>query len=146
MKRLAGFLILLMSVFFVACGSAEPTPPPTLSLTLLATDIAYDKDRIEVMAGQPVRIMLSNEGALEHDFSIMEIPHVGEVMAEEMEEEMGHDMNEMEMDPEVHVAAPIGGRSSVEFTPSTPGEYEFFCTVAGHKEAGMKGTLVVQAP
>ncbi len=149
MKRLAGFLILLMSLFFVACGSAEPTSSPTLSLTLLATDIAYDKDHIEVMAGQPVRIMLSNEGALEHDFSIMEIPHEGEVMAEEMEGETGHnvhDMSGMDVDPEVHVAAPIGGRSSIEFTPSTPGEYEFFCTVAGHKEAGMVGTLAVQAP
>ncbi len=146
MKRLAGFLVILLLLTLVACGSSEPTPPPTLSLSLLATDIAYDKERIEVMAGQPVRIMLNNEGVLEHDFSIMEIPHVGEVMGEEMEEEMGHDMSAMEMDPEVHVAAPIGGRGSVEFTPSTPGEYEFFCTTAGHKEAGMKGTLVVQAP
>ncbi|MAT96242.1 MAG: hypothetical protein CL608_03790 [Anaerolineaceae bacterium] len=148
-KRLAGFLVILISLILVACGSAEPTPPPTLSLSLLATDIAYDQEQLEVMAGQPVKIMLSNEGALEHDFSIMEIPHLGEVMAEEMEEgaEHGvHDMSEMDMDPEVHVAAPIGGRSSVEFTPSTPGEYEFFCTTAGHKEAGMKGTLVVQAP
>lgn len=146
MKRLAGFLVILLLLTLAACGSAEPTPLPKLSLSLLATDIAYDKDQLEVMAGQPVRIMLNNEGALEHDFSIMEIPHLGEVMAEEMEEEMGHDMSTMEMDPEVHVAAPIGGRSSVEFTPSTPGEYEFFCTTAGHKEAGMKGMLVVQAP
>jgi uncharacterized cupredoxin-like copper-binding protein len=145
-KRLAGFLVVLILLTLAACGSAEPTPPPTISRSLLATDIAYDKDRIEVMAGQPVRITLNNEGALEHDFSIMEIPHVGEVMAEEMEEEMGHDMSALEMDPEVHAAAPIGGRSSVEFTPSTPGEYEFFCTVAGHKEAGMVGTLVVEAP
>ena len=149
MKRLAGFLVILLLLILAACGSAEPTPPPTLSLSLLATDIAYAQESIEVMAGQPVRITLSNEGALEHDFSIMEIPHVGEVMAEEMEEgaEHGiHDMSEMDMDPDVHVAAPIGGRNSVEFTPSTPGEYEFFCTTAGHKEAGMKGTLVVQAP
>ena len=146
MKILAGFLVILISLIIVACGSTEPTPLPTLSLSLLATDIAYDQDRLEVMAGQPVKIMLSNEGALEHDFSIMEIPYVGDVMAEETEEEMAHDMNAMEVDPEVHVAAPVGGRSSVEFTPTTPGEYEFFCTVAGHKEAGMKGTLVVQAP
>ena len=146
MKRLAGFLVVLILLALTACGAAEPTPLPTLSLPLLATDIAYDKDRLEVMAGQPVRITLNNEGALEHDFSIMEIPHVGDVMAEEMEEEMGHDMSAMEMAPEVHAAAPIGGRSSVEFTPSTPGEYEFFCTIAGHKEAGMVGTLVVEAP
>lgn len=138
--------MILLLFTLAACGSGESTPPPTLSLSLLATDIAYDKDRIEVMAGQPVKIMLNNDGALEHDFSIMEIPHMGEVMADEVEDEMGHDMSAVEIDPEVHVAAPIGGSNSIEFTPSTPGEYEFFCTIAGHKEAGMKGTLVVQAP
>ena len=40
----------------------------------------------------------------------------------------------------------MGDSLNVEFTPSTPGEYEFFCTVAGHKEAGMVGTLIVTAP
>lgn len=149
MKRFVGFLVILLLFILAGCGSAEPTPPLALSHSLLATDIAFDQNRIEVTAGQPVRILLNNEGALEHDFSIMEIPHVGKVMAEEMEEGAGHDthdMSEMNVDPEVHVAAPIGGRSSVEFTPSIPGEYEFFCAVAGHKEAGMVGTLVVQAP
>jgi uncharacterized cupredoxin-like copper-binding protein len=33
----------------------------------------------------------------------------------------------------------------IEFTPSQPGEYEFFCSVPGHKEAGMRGTMVVSA-
>lgn len=146
MKKLAALLMILLLLALAACGPEESTPPPTLSLSLLATDIAYDKDRIEVVAGQPVSITLNNEGALEHDFSIMEIPHMGEVTSDEMEDEMGHDMSAMEVDPDVHVAAPIGGSSSVEFTPSTPGEYEFFCTTAGHKEAGMTGTLVVQAP
>jgi uncharacterized cupredoxin-like copper-binding protein len=148
-KRFAGFLLILLLLILAGCGSAEPTPPPAMSLSLLATDNAFDKERIEVTAGQRVRILLNNEGALEHDFSIMEIPQVGDVMADKMEEEAGHhthDMDEMSVEPEVHVAAPIGGRSSVEFTPSTPGEYEYFCAVAGHKEAGMVGTLVVQAP
>jgi uncharacterized cupredoxin-like copper-binding protein len=44
------------------------------------------------------------------------------------------------------VAAAGGQSAMLEFTPSKPGTYEFWCTVAGHKEAGMTGTLVVQAP
>ena len=32
----------------------------------------------------------------------------------------------------------------VTFTvPTTPGEYPFLCTFAGHYQAGMKGTLIV---
>lgn len=30
------------------------------------------------------------------------------------------------------------------FTPTKPGEYEFFCHVDGHAKKGMKGTLVVR--
>lgn len=147
MKRITLILLAVLASVLVACGSTEPTPVPTVELSLTATDIAYDTDRFEVMAGQPVKLTLHNEGALEHDFSILEMPYTGEVMAEEADDEMaGHDMSDMDMDPEIHVASPMGQSLSVEFTPSTPGEYEFFCTVAGHKEAGMVGTLVVQAP
>lgn len=120
---------------------------PPVELTLVGTDIAYDTNRLEVAAGQPVKLTLQNDGVLEHDFSIMEIPHTGEVMASEAAEEMaGHDMSNMGDEPEVHVAAPAGGNNTIEFTPSEPGEYEYWCTVSGHKEAGMKGTLVVTAP
>ena len=146
-KRLAAVLLIFGLAFLAACGSDEPTMVPPVSLELTATDIAFDTTRLEVMAGQPVRLTLNNEGALEHDFSIMEMPLMGDVMADEMEEEMaGHDMSGMEEEPEIHVAAPMNGSNTIEFTPSEPGEYTYFCTVAGHKEAGMMGTLVVQAP
>lgn len=146
MKKLTFVLLLVLATVLAACGSAEPTPMPMVEISLTATDIAYDTNRFEVLAGQPVKLTLYNEGALEHDFSIMEMPHTGEVMAEEMADEMaGHDMSNVNVEPEIHTAAPIGGSSSIEFVPSEPGEYEFGCTVAGHKEAGMVGTLVVKA-
>ena len=145
-----GLILLLLLAFgaavLVACGGETgPTPIPKAELTLEATDIAFDKDRLEVLVGQPVKVTLQNDGVLEHDFSIMEIPHTGEVMSEEMQDEEGdHDMGSMEMEPEVHVAAGTGASHSVEFTPSEAGEYKFFCTVEGHEEAGMVGTLVVK--
>lgn len=75
----------------------------------------------------------------------MEMPHAGEVGVSH-EEVAGHDMGHVSADPDIHVAAAPGSRNTIEFTPSEPGEYEFVCTVAGHKEAGMVGTLVVNAP
>lgn len=147
MKKWSLYLLILILVTAVlsACNSttAQPNLAPRTELTLVATDIAYDANRLEVVAGQPVRLALKNDGVLEHDFSIMEIPHTGE--AEAHEEVAGHDMSGVP-EPEVHVAAPVGGSNSIEFTPSEPGEYEYWCTVSGHKEAGMVGTLVVTAP
>lgn len=113
-------------------------PPVEISLT--ATDIAYDKNQLEVNANQPVKLTLINHGSLEHDFSILKIPNKSETK----DEMGGHDMSEMESMPELHVNAPLNGQSILEFIPTTAGSYEFFCTVAGHKEAGMVGTLIVK--
>jgi len=142
-KKLMCTALFVLVVVLAACGSADMAVAPLEELSLTATDLAYDKNHLEVTAGQTVKVTLHNAGVLEHDFSIMEIPHNGEVNAEGMHDETGG--HEMSVDPEVHVAAPIGESLSVEFTPTAPGEYEYFCTVAGHKEGGMVGTLVVRA-
>ena len=132
-------------IFLAACGASGTAVPSLTEVTLIATDIAYDQTRIEATSGTPIKITLQNEGLLEHDFSIMEIPHTGEVAATEgTAGEGGHEMEAMTVDPEVHVAAAPANSGSVEFTPSTPGEYEYFCTVEGHKAAGMAGTLTVK--
>jgi len=144
-KRLVTVLFFGVMILLAACSAAEPEELSTAEFSLTATDLAFSPNRLEVVTGQPVKITLTNEGALEHDFSIMEMPHVGEIHADNDMggEMMGHDMSSMEELPEIHMAAAPGGSSTIEFTPSTTGEYEFYCTVAGHKEAGMAGMLVV---
>jgi uncharacterized cupredoxin-like copper-binding protein len=39
-----------------------------------------------------------------------------------------------------------GQTNQLEFTPTAAGTYEFWCTVPGHKEAGMIGKLIVGNP
>src|SRR3954462_4078009 len=41
------------------------------------------------------------------------------------------------------VAPFTNGTKSVQLTNLAPGEYTFYCTVPGHREAGMQGTLTV---
>ncbi len=53
-------------------------------------------------------------------------------------------MDEDELD--LHISVEAGGRQTVTFTPAEAGRYEFFCTVPGHRDGGMIGTLVVSAP
>jgi uncharacterized cupredoxin-like copper-binding protein len=142
-------LFFLVSLLFtlVACSSAEATEqsPEPLALTLVASDIAYDTTVIETKTGQPIQLILDNTGILEHDFSIVEIPLSGEVTMTMPADEMGeHDMSHMVEHPDLHVAASSGGHNTIVFTPSTPGEYIFYCTVSGHREAGMEGRLVVR--
>lgn len=48
---------------------------------------------------------------------------------------------------ELNVKTPItqtGEKVEVEFTPDKVGEFEFYCSVANHRELGMVGTLIVE--
>ncbi len=130
----------LAGLILAAC-SGNGSGTQVVSVT--AVDMAFDPTTIEVTAGMPVRLTLMNEGTLEHDFSIMEIPlETMGATAVSME----HDMADMSVEPELHMAAAMGTSNMMEFTPTSPGTYEFFCTVPGHREAGMRGELVVEAP
>ena len=140
MKRMV-LILALLALLVAACGGGQQEETAT-DLSLIATDIAFDNEQLEVGVNQPVRLTLENAGALEHDFSVREIA-VHDVHAEESEAD-DHAMTEDAHELDLHVAAePGGGRAVLEFTPTEPGEYEYYCTVAGHKEAGMVGTLVV---
>ena len=102
-----------IALLVVACSG---TPQP-LELTLTATDIAYDVSNVSGQVGQTVNIDFVNQGALEHNFII---------------DEFG-----------VENLLQSGESATVSFTLQQVGKYEYYCNVAGHLEAGMKGTLTV---
>jgi plastocyanin len=99
----------------VATGGAGG---PAGALQLTATEFKFDKTRLEAKAGK-VTITLKNTSPLEHNVAIR-----------------GNG---------VDVVGPIvkkGGTSTVTATLAA-GDYEFYCSVPGHEQAGMKGVLVV---
>jgi len=134
-----------LAVIGAALLSACSAGPEPLEVSMQASEFRFEPATIEAMAGQQVTVMMQNIGTVEHDFVIQEIPV--DVMAAESEAEgEGHSMDGMglEMEPAVHMGAMAGMRDSVTFVPTKPGTYEFFCAVAGHREAGMVGTLMVR--
>lgn len=140
-KKLSFLLPLALTFALAACSGPSTTP---VEITLEATAMKYQPATFEVTAGQPVRLTLRNNDSVDHDFSIMEIPMA--TMGATAEPMAGHDMGAMTVDPELHMAARMGQTNTIEFTPTKSGTYEFFCTVPGHKDAGMVGTLVVKSP
>lgn len=139
--RSLSLLAVLGGAALAACAS-EPEP---LEVSMQASEFRFEPATIEVMAGQQVTVSMQNTGTVEHDFVIMEIP-MEEMATEADPEEEGHSSEEMgmEMDPALHMAAMAGMSDSLTFVPTQPGTYEFFCAVAGHKEAGMVGSLIVR--
>jgi len=80
----------------------------------------FKPNRIVVHAGRPVELVIRNRAVL--------VPH-----------------NFTLSDASIAVSANKWGLGAhrVRFTPTTPGEYQFFCHVDGHAKKGMTGTLVV---
>jgi uncharacterized cupredoxin-like copper-binding protein len=81
--------------------------------------LAFTKKMLSAKAGK-VTIVMKNPSQLSHDVSIQ-----------------GAGVNQMGQ------VVPNGGTSTVSATLK-PGKYTFYCSVPGHREGGMFGTLTVK--
>ncbi len=135
-KILPAFVLVFL---LTACGAAAS---PEKAITLELTDFAFGPSSVTIPAGQPVKITLENKGLVEHDFVIETIDASMESM-----QDNGSEMHHMEggaSEAAVHAAVQAGSSTTLELTVSEPGTYTFFCSVPGHKEAGMIGELIVK--
>lgn len=103
-------------------GGGEATPEaeagaPT-SFSIEAIDIAFDTKAFEIAANTDVAITITNNGVSVHDFMIE-----------------GTDIDSGYIN---------GGASATVTVNLAPGEYTFFCSVPGHRAAGMVGTITVK--
>lgn len=94
-------------------------PGGTLQLAASPTELKFDKTELTSKPGK-VTIDFENPAPLEHDVAI---------------EKEGKEIAASELITE--------GKTSVS-AELAPGTYTFLCTVPGHAEAGMEGTLVVK--
>jgi len=131
-----------LALVLPACSSG----PEPMQVNMQASEFRFEPSTIEVKAGQQLTVMMQNMGTVEHDFVIQEIPVEGTAAESATAQPgmAGHSMAGTGMEPAVHMGAMAGMTDSVTFIPTKPGTYEFFCAVAGHKEAGMVGTLIVR--
>lgn len=133
-------LLLVVSAIVLAACSAGPSKPST-EVTVEMSDFAYSPVSLTVPAGQPVEFTLKNVGNIEHDFVVEEIDATTDLV-QDSGSEMHHAHGE-EQKYDLHVSAGAGDTSVFQLTVAKPGTYEIFCSVEGHKEAGMIGKLNV---
>ncbi|HET8569672.1 MAG TPA: cupredoxin domain-containing protein [Candidatus Limnocylindria bacterium] len=103
-----------------ACGGGGggTAAAPGQELTITLSDFKYDPPGWQISAGVATKVTLVNKGSVEHDFSI-------EVAG-------------------FKLLAPTARTVYKTMPALQPGQYDVFCTVAGHKEQGMKGILTVK--
>jgi uncharacterized cupredoxin-like copper-binding protein len=146
----ATFVLVALLGVSAACGSdgdttSYPTPRghgmepagEAVEVTVLAEDVKFVPDEMTIPAGQVVTITLRNDDTIEHDLQ------VDDLRIERMD---GGDMagdHEGAGEDVLAVHTSAGESASLTFRTEQKGTFDLYCTIPGHKDAGMVGKLTV---
>jgi uncharacterized cupredoxin-like copper-binding protein len=129
-KRLGLFLSIAMVslVVLAACGgdddgngNGDGGGNGSSNVDMEMGEMYFDPDEVSADAGSTLSISFENAGNQLHDFTIDDLD--GE---------------------RVHVEVPSGEEDSVSLDiPEDASEIEFYCSVPGHRDAGMEGVITV---
>lgn len=119
----------------------EAAPKDVLYLVEM-TNFAFTPEVLEVGVGEVLEIAIQNVEAVLHDFTIDKID--ADVHISYLGGTGQHAHAEPELDADVHFALTEPGSGVVHIKVHEPGEYVIYCSVPGHREAGMEGTLIVR--
>ena len=118
----------------------EAAPKEALFLVDMSL-FSYAPNVLEVEAGGVIEIAIQNSEAALHDFTIDKID--ANVHISYLGGTGQHEHEEAAKEADVHFALTEAGSGIVHLKIAEPGEYVFYCSVPGHQELGMEGTLVV---
>ena len=148
MRVLLGLAVLVSLSLTAGCTDEEGERAVQVR-TMTGKNLRFNPGTITVKAQEPVQITLKNPDVVDHDIVIVDMPAAnidddtrGGHHAPGADAAV-HDHGAVETGAIVGHATP-GTSARVWFTPVQPGRYNFYCSVAGHRESGMIGTLVVE--
>ena len=129
-SRLAWLYVVACTLLALALAAAcednqdigETGLQPDGSYIIVGTEFAFEPATLEIPVNQETVIVFRNLGTVDHDLVI---------------EDMNVATGTMR----------IGAEMTVRFTPAETGEFALICSIPGHPEAGMTGTIsVVESP
>lgn len=138
MKKILGIIALaLAAIALVGYTSHGADSQAPVHITLKAGQMRYLPLALHLKAGVPVHLELRNEDNVVHDLNVPGLTPGAKVTSGHAgHEHHGQGANSL------HLAAEPGKSAAVMFTPKA-GEYIFYCSVPGHREAGMTGKFTV---
>ena len=129
-----GLLVRLRQAWFLGAVALPGSPSPGASwlrtasidaratpLAVTARDVRFTPADLRVVASQTAVLTFRNDDPVFHDWEVEGLANVD-------------------------AGARPGQTRKIRFTIDQPGTYRILCTVPGHAEAGMVGTLVVEQP
>lgn len=147
-KKLA--VLVAVVLLLTACGSEATTDAPggaNTKLDVIGTDrLEFQPGAFTVPAGVEVTVSLTAGETVDHDFIIEGAAEVGDAgqggHGEDGHGQAGHDTP---LEDLAVAHADRGEAASGTFVIDEPGAYTVYCSVPGHRQAGMEATLTVLA-
>jgi len=148
-KKLSSFLILILISIFCYCiipfpfaqavNAIAPNQEVVEVKVHLGTpsgELKFVPNELKFVAGQKYKLLLDNPSPTKHYFTAREFAdRIWTQKVDAGNVEVKGAINELELRP--------GANAQWVFIPMKAGTYHLRCTVAGHTEAGMIGTIIV---
>lgn len=107
------------SVPSVTTTTASPSAANSTQVTVEGNEFAFTPSAFTVKKGEPVTLTFKNTGKYPHNLTISAL-----------------NVSTKTIQP--------GQEDTITFTPDKAGSFTYICTVPGHADRGMKGTLTVE--
>ena len=119
----------LCALLLVACGPGSSAPS---GVRVAASEFRFEPASLMLQANVPTTLTFKNAGQTLHDLTIVSGPGIPTPAAQASGDQQPY-----------HVAAEAGKEATLALNLPA-GSYTFNCSVPGHKELGMQGTINVE--
>ncbi|BAZ48329.1 hypothetical protein NIES4103_09370 [Nostoc sp. NIES-4103] len=114
----------------------QPATGITVSLSNSASELKFEPNHLELVAGKRYQLRLTNPSQLKHYFTAKDFADsIWTQKVEAGKVEIKGAIHELELKP--------GAEAEWVFVTLKPGNYSLRCPIPGHTEAGMTGEIVV---
>lgn len=122
-----GVVAVGLLALLTACGSSEETPTApeqdvTADYEIVMNDMRFEPAVISGAPGETLEILLRNTDTVVHDFTV---------------DDLDGESTQIELQPRQELSFSLN-------LPDEPGEWEFYCSIPGHRQLGMVGVIQVQ--
>lgn len=142
LTTILGLTILLGVIWTPTAVATSATTQPAIevkvSLGNSANELKFFPSNLEFVAGKRYKLLLDNPSPQKHYFTAKDFADASWTQKVEAGKvEVKGTIHELELKP--------GGEAEWVFVPMKPGTYELHCSIPGHTEAGMVGTIAIIA-
>jgi uncharacterized cupredoxin-like copper-binding protein len=114
-------------------------PARTVTVTISDSDgMKFTPDHLDVKKGEQVHFIIENKGSLKHEFTL------ASVQDNDKHAKLMQKYPDMEHDDPNAKSVDAGKSAEILWRFGKTGTFEFACLIPGHREAGMRGAVIVK--